>query len=444
MLPFPGLAVAMASGTFAVYFVYAALRWATLRSSSFDLAYFDQVVWNASQGHGFASSFAPYPFFGQHFSPALALFVPLYAIHPSPVWLLAAQSIALGAAILPLFALARTWLDVPSAAIACAAFALQLFVLRAVNYDFHTEVLAVPFVFWAVLGGARASRAGDLTLVLAGCMPMLCKEDGALVSLGVGFLGWAVFHRRAGILLMAVGVIYGLLVTVVVMPAIRNGVPQDLIARYGYLGSSVPGILLGVVTHPDLAIKHLLNPGPLSAVVLLLGGVAFLPLMRPIALAAAAPALLFALLSQRYQQQMLFDQYGIQSGPMVFIAALLGWARVRTLTPRFEFVRPALAGSTVLALALGAPSIGLGSLQAGRDAQSLAAAVPALASVDASDDLLPMLSERRSMGILGAPHREWVAVDASTPNGDLLAALPVHGYVMVGRWGRLSLWHEER
>lgn len=194
-VPLPALA--LAAGTSLSFFGYAWARWATLKSSAFDLAYFDQVVWNAAHGHGFMSSFAPYPFLGQHFSPALALLVPLYWIQPSPLWLLGVQSLALGLACVPLYLLARTWLDHRSSLIACVAYAAQLFVLRAVGYDFHTAALAVPFVFWAVLGAVRAGPTGDATVLLAGTAPMLCKEDGALVSLGIGFLAWAVFKRRA-------------------------------------------------------------------------------------------------------------------------------------------------------------------------------------------------------------------------------------------------------
>src|SRR5260370_21111878 len=173
--------------------------------------------------------------------------------------------------------------------VACVAYIAQLFVLRAVGYDFHTEALAVPFVFLAVLGAARASHAGDGVLLLAGVAPMLCKEDGALVSLGLGFLAWAVMHRRAGLVLMATSAVYGLVVTVAVMPAIRGGQPGDLITRYAYLGSSVPGVLLGLLTHPQLVLLHVFSPGSLIAVATLLGGLAFLPLPTPLPAPAPLP-----------------------------------------------------------------------------------------------------------------------------------------------------------
>ena len=439
----------MAAGVSLLFFGYAFARWLTLQSSAFDLAYFDQVVWNASQGHGFTSSFTPYPFFGQHFSPALALLVPLYWIHPSPLWLLGAQSVALGAAIVPLYLFARTWLSHRAALTACVVYAAQPFVIRAVGYDFHTEALAVPFTFAAVLGAVRASRSGDLAVVLAGSAAMLCKEDGALVSVGIGFLAFTVFRRRAGLVLSAVALVYGLVVTTEVMPAIRGGQPGDLVSRYAYLGSSVPHILLGLVSHPQVAALHILGPGPLSAVALMLGAVAFLPLARPLALVAALPSTVFELLSAHLQQSTLLDQYGLQPGPLVFVAAILGWVRISpALTawarrPAVTRYAHALLAASLLALLLAAPVPGLGSLDSGRDAMALASVVPPEAPLAASSGLATMLAERPSIAVLPAHEQEWLAVDGSTETAEFISGLSGRGYVELGRWGVMSLWRHE-
>ena len=441
-MPAMGLAAAVSLLSFG----YAFGRWVTVQSSALDLAYFDQVVWNASQGHGFTSSFAPYPFFGQHFSPALALLVPLYWIHPSPLWLLGAQSAALGAAVVPLYLIARTWLSHRAALIACAVYAAQPFVIRAVGYDFHTEALAVPFVFWAILGAIRASRSGDIAVMLAGATPMLCKEDGALVSIGIGFLALTVFRRRAGLVLFAVALVYGLVVTTVVMPAIRGGQPGDLVSRYSYLGSSVPQILLGLASHPQVAALHLLSPGPLTAVALMLAAVAFLPLARPLAILAALPSLVLELLSSHPQQSALLDQYGLQPGPLVFVAAILGWVRISPVLRAWFHGRaairfaPALLVPIVTALLLAAPVPGLGSWDSGRDAIALASAVPPTASVGASSGLATMLAERRTIAVLPVHEEEWLAVDGSTETVQFISGLSWRGYVEVGRWGVMSLW----
>ena len=438
-LPLPALTL---SGIVVFAFAgYAFARWATLQSSALDLAYFDQVVWNAAQGHGFVSSFAPYPFFGQHFSPALGLLVPLYWIHPSPLWLLGAQSLALGAAVVPLYLLARTWLDHRSSMVACVAYAAQLFVLHAVGYDFHTEALAVPFVFLAILGATRASGSGDSVLLLSGIAPMLCKEDGALVSLGIGFLAWAVLRRRAGLALMAASVVYGMVVTILVMPAIRGGQPGDLIDRYAYLGSSVPGVLLGLATHPQVALLHVFSPGPLVAVAVMLGGVAFLPLARPLAAVAVLPTLMLELLSSHVPQSTLLDQYGLQPGPLLFIAALLGWVRISPWLKASP--RAVLLAGTVMALVLAGQVPALGSWNNGAAARTLAGEVPPDASVSASSDLATMLAERESIGVLPSSGADWLAVDDSAETTEFVSGLPARGYALVDRRGALSLWRRQ-
>ena len=433
--------MALSGGVVVAFAGYALARWATLQSSAFDLAYFDQVVWNGAQGRGFMSSFVPYPFFGQHFSPALGLLVPFYWIHASPLWLLGAQSIALGAAVVPLYLLARTWLDHRSSMVACVAYVAQLFVLRAVNYDFHTEALAVPFVFLAVLGAARASRAGDGVLLLSGVAPWLGKEDGALVSLGIGFLAWAVLRRRAGLALMATSIAYGVVVTTLVMPAIRGGQPGDLIDRYSYLGSSVPGVLLGLVSHPLIALLHVFSPGPLIAVAVMLGGVAFLPLARPLAAVAAVPPLMLELLSSHLPQSTLLDQYGLQAGPLLFIAALLGWVRI-SRTVKVSPSAVLLAG-TLIAFVVAGQVPALGSWNDGAAARTLASEVPADASVGANSAVATLLAERESIAVLPSSQAEWLVVDGSVESTELVAGLPAQGYVLVDRRGSLSLWRRQ-
>ena len=311
---------------------------------------------------------------------------------------------------MPLYLFARTWLDHGSSMVACVAYAAQLFVLRAVGYDFHTEALAVPFVFVAVLGAARASATGDSVLLLSGLAPLLGKEDGALVSLGIGFLAWAVLRRRAGLALMATSVVYGLVITTLVMPAIRGGRPGDLIDRYAYLGASVPGVLLGLTTHPQIALLHVLRPGPLVAVALMLGGVAFLPLARPVAAVAALPSLMLELLSSHVSQSSLLDQYGLQAGPLLFVAALLGWVRI---APRLKVSpRAVIVGGTVLALGVAGQLPAFGSWDNGAAARMLASEVPPNASVGASSDLATMLAERDSIVALPSSRAGWLAVDA--------------------------------
>lgn len=453
----PWLAATLAA---AAFFAVAWLRFASYHSTAYDLAFFDQAVWNAARGTGLHSSFVSYPFLGQHFEPALYLFVPLYRLHATPLWLLGAQSLALGAAVVPLWALARRWLGSGSVgpAIACTAYLLQVGVARAVGFDFHTEALAVPFVFLALLGAARDDMR---LLLLAGAVPMLCKEDGALVTLGIALLALLVVRRRRATLALAgFALAGGALVVLVAMPHLRGGLPGDLVARYAYLGNTPGAVLLHLVTEPGVWLRHVAGAPAGPALLMALAAVGFLPLLRPLALLACVPALLLPLLADDAYQGGLRLHYALQATPLLVCAAMLGWRRSRAWLRGVARSSPAaatLAGSLATWLALsplpgghGPDAVDLSGVARGARIDVLLARIPAGASVAATGDLLTHLAERRSIAELPALQPpDWVAVDTrAAPSQQsraagyaaAVASLPSRGYVRVAGAAGVVLW----
>ncbi len=97
--------------------------------ASYDQGIFNQVFWNGAQGRFFQSSLSSalstnvvhqgefpsvsYHRLGQHFTPALLLWLPLYALFPSPVTLSVLQVTLITAAGLVLYLLARQHLETP-------------------------------------------------------------------------------------------------------------------------------------------------------------------------------------------------------------------------------------------------------------------------------------------------------------------------------------------
>src|SRR5438874_979843 len=59
-----------------------------------DLAIYDQIVWNTSRGRIFVSTLIQHAtnMLGDHFSPVVAAFVPIYWVWPDPRVLLVGQS----------------------------------------------------------------------------------------------------------------------------------------------------------------------------------------------------------------------------------------------------------------------------------------------------------------------------------------------------------------
>src|SRR4028118_181732 len=135
--------------------------------ASFDQGIFNQVFWNNLHGRFFQSSLSsslstnvvhsgeiPEVFYhrlGQHFTPALLLWLPLYALFPSPATLSVLQVTLVTAAGIILYVLARQYLQPPLAAMITASFYAANAIIGPTLSNFH-DVSQLPlFVFGLLL-----------------------------------------------------------------------------------------------------------------------------------------------------------------------------------------------------------------------------------------------------------------------------------------------------
>lgn len=388
-----GLAVASASlfagATFALALV---VRHRTYHSAAFDLAFFDQIVWNTSRGAWFETTFVPYNFAGQHFEPILLPFAALYRLVPGPETLVVAQAFALAAAAIPLY-LAGTivFRSRPPAAVFAISFLLLPQVHGAVLFDFHPEVMAPALLFAALAFAVR--RRVTASLIALGAT-LLLKEDLALAALGFGAIYWHLGHRRLAVKTAIAAMAYLALVSLV-MTFIRGGETSDLMGRYAYLRADSAAEWL---LTPLRIAGHLGTGGALAATAFALASVAALPLLSVAGL-CALPSLLLNGLTAHPEQSGLTLHYGIVPISMLVIAALLGIGRLP---------RPANnASAAVLAVAAGVAFIAGSPLGPFRfDASQFRSPdnasvrshalelIPPAASVSAQSGLLPHLSER--------------------------------------------------
>lgn len=296
-------------------------------SAAEDLAFYDQILWNTAHGHPFVTSFISYNYLGQHMQPALLPFALLYRIWAAPELLLVAGGLIAAVAVLPLYGVARRLLHHDgAAAVVAGLYLLSPYLHHATNFDFHPEQFAPLLVFlgygYVLDGRPRAAFAAFAPV-------LLCKEDTVILLIGVAWLCWLHRERRLALALAVTSLLWGSLITLVVMPHFRRG-PSDLEMRYGYLGRGVGGILVGLIVHPGRALGHLWIPAIGVTVLALVASVGLLPLLAPRQSLAAVPLLLFHLLSTHAPQMLLHYHYSLELLPLVWIAALHGLVRAQT------------------------------------------------------------------------------------------------------------------
>ena len=409
VLPRWQTSVVVASTLAAFFLLSAALvgQHRAFNSHGWDLAWFDQVIWNTANGRPFENSFAPWNFLGEHVQPILLLYALVYRIHPDVEILLISQVLIGALAAVPLYLGARKALASSTAAMFLVlAFLLARHFHNAMLFDFHPEVMAVMSIFAAF---AFLAHGKPYWAAAAMASAFLLKEDAALLALGIAWLFWLYGYRRHACVIVAVALVYFVVVTGVLMPHIRGdaGGPH---ARWSYLGESGPDIVLGAVAKPLTVTEHLTYDAPVEAIGTLVASQAGLPLASPASL-GALPLTVAHLLSLHESESGLQLHYGVLPFALTVVGTTLAVARLsRTrrvlrlgISPQATATTLAAAVlTTELVLSVISGPFGLkfdynhfqtsGHSAVVREALDL---VPSDVSVAAQSGLLPHLSQRQ-------------------------------------------------
>lgn len=302
-------------------------RHATFRSTDYDLAVVEQTLWKMSRGHGATSTLTAWNAFADHLSPILVPFAALYRLAATPLWLFAAQGVAIGIAYLAARPLARAagldedgW---PVRSLLVALF-LSPAIWNAVLFDFHTTTLAVPVL---MVGITAALRSHHRTMWL--CLGALCilRDDLAVAGAAFAVMGWRSDERagrRQRILLIA-GALAWTGAGTKLAEAMGSTRHWDL--RYGYLGDSAVDAALHLPSSLLALMQHLFVPENVIPVVALLLPLAFLPIGRPGWLALVGLLALPILAADDVNFRSPAFHYAAPLFPFLFAAAAATLAR---------------------------------------------------------------------------------------------------------------------
>jgi uncharacterized membrane protein len=399
-----------------------------LATQSSDLAEFDNLFFNALNGHPFRApaieaELADFSALKVHAEFILYLFLPFYALRPGPEALLVIQSVTVALTAVPIYALAARRLGEPAACVVACAFLLMPAVQQPNFYDFHFTASGMLFVASTLAladahlaarerGEAKLSSRLLIGTCVAFSFALLSRED---VSFGLGLLGLAIaasgaFRLGAGMLLSAT--LWFVVVKFWLMPRFGtmwfSDIYEDLKAQ-GYSGFDA--IVKTLLTNPVFALRKLFSESRLLYVLHLLVPLAFLWVRRPWLALAVLPGLPFTLLATNREPLVEISfQYVYHFIPYVFAASVLGLVYLKQRgTERFHAALVALA---IVSVAAGHQfgAIGNTSIVGGfsrkefsisseerervRDLRELAEAIPEDASVAATEHEGPHVSTR--------------------------------------------------
>jgi uncharacterized membrane protein len=378
--------------------------------SSYDLGIFDQAVWHLSRFEAPASSIRGYTnLLGDHFSPILALFAPLYWIAPRPEALIVAQAILLALSILPVLAYARRRLPERSAVMLAIAYGLFWGLQRAAAFDVH-EIAFAPLTVGVMI--LALDRRQWLAFAGAAIVLVLTKEDLIPLLVFVGLYLLVTGERRAGTILLASSAAAFAVIVAVIIP--REGV-----GAYGY-----ESVFADALQHPWRIPVQLVTPRVKAQTAFMwVAPFALLPLASPLC-TWLAPFAAERFLSSSPTHWGTIFHYSAPLAPIVAMAAADGLARVAGTiagTARRDRVIATAAACTIVLSAVLPGRQPLWQLLSPRatDAAALRqtandamATIPPDASVVAQASIAPHLAHRPAIYIL----------DAHAPSADFVIA----------------------
>ena len=434
-----GIVGAMALAFTIFFSAYLFARHDAYMTHAEDLGIMDQALWNTLHGAPLHQTICDrvtdnnclgdVSRLAIHFEPIMFLLSLLYLIAPSPKTLQFVQALIVASGAFPAFWLAMRRLRSPFAGtVFAAAYLLFPSLQAAVTDDFHAVTLSAAFLLFALYFMLSRNNIG---LIIACLLALSTKEE---IPLDVALIGLSivVLQRRArlGWGLVALSMVW-LAAELAIMHIASPLGQSPTVARYSQLGGSPGQVALYMLTHPVQVVRdYVLSPDRIVYLRTLLAPVAYLPLVAPLTVLIAVPALAINMLSSYAPMYSGIYQYNAEIIPVLIVAAIEGvailaglgaWATARVRSRlsaqtlrwprwamRFPLRRTLMMGLTLLVL--------LFALRAQRDhgytslakgftwpvvtahaqlANSIIARIPPDASVSAQTDLVPHLSQRR-------------------------------------------------
>ena len=346
-----------------VSFTLSCLRLLEFTATNWDLGIFQQGLWTTTHGYTFFEvgdweGYGSVSFLQVHPALVLYLLVPVYTLAPSPLTLLALQSVLVGLAAIPLYRIGLHVLGEPRRSVGLAMLYLAFApVLTANLYDFHLEALLplelfLVFLFWlqgrylwGLLAAGFAFVSLEVTpfyvaaIALYFLLPKLRSHPSANgISSRASPSWWKRYLAERSVrwglvLLVASGLAYLLLRGFEwwVLPGLLGVPPQPPVGTSSIVGPASPvGLGLTFTFTANLGVKL----GYWGLLVALLG---FLPLFSPRGLVLALPWFFFTMQSNHLAWVQLGYQYGFLSAIPLVLAAVTGLRRFEvSILPRLR------------------------------------------------------------------------------------------------------------
>jgi uncharacterized membrane protein len=314
---------------------YTVIQHLRLGTMSWDMAIFDNLMWNLIRGEWFKASpvLGPTGSHIQYHATFIAYaFAPFYAIYQHPQTLLVLQATLAGLGAVPLYLVARRRLGNGWAALPFVyAYIVHAPLHGPIFYDFHFITTAPFWVGW-VLYFYESER--KWLLALSFFLALLVREEVS-ASLSAVALFYLLSGKRPrwAIIGGLLAVVYFVAIKFIVMPHHRTEGADKETFSWIFIGLIAPGeegltgVVKTIVTNPIFTLMSLFESDKIVYFLKTFGPVLLLSLRHRLTWLFFVPAWLFTLLTTGYAPVIQTSfQYTSNYTPYLFFAAVVAVA----------------------------------------------------------------------------------------------------------------------
>ncbi|MFQ5494769.1 MAG: DUF2079 domain-containing protein [Phycisphaerae bacterium] len=293
-----------------------------------DIGHFAEELSNALAGRGLRSHSFDNIRLGWHFVPLMYALIPLYALWPSPVCLMAVSAVTTHIAAVPVYYLARRLSGrVAVAWMWAVAWLLLPSVSRLVychTYGFQMNNFTIPLIVVMIAATLTHRWKTACAMML---LVMSVRETAAAAVLGWGlYIACFTKRRWLGIAAAVIAVGYALLCVKILIPHFSAQGRFERLDMFGVMGNSLGELIHTAFSNPGLVVGRLLRVKAQLFILTLLVPMALLPLRGwRIALACLPTLLLVALLQGDDWLSIKFWHHA-SILPFLFVAGLAATA----------------------------------------------------------------------------------------------------------------------
>lgn len=307
------------------------LKYASFSYLDWDFASDTITLWNSIHGRMLYYPFLEEVIFGGHLYLIILLLIPLYAIFQHPMAILFLQSIFLGLAAYPLYALARLKLNKTFALAIGLAYLLYPSLGYINLFETHFEIYEIFFLFFSLYYFEKEDYKKFLIFVF---LASTCKENVSLVVFMFGI--YALLRKRSKkwvLVPSALGLTWFFLAIKFIIPYFAKDAKLYqggfiFSAYYHHLGNNISDMMKTIIIHPIAITKYAFTQRKILYLLKLFLPTGLLGFLSPTVLLITVPIFMQNLLSAAPTHAEIYFQYVALLIPFIFASTIYGCSKL--------------------------------------------------------------------------------------------------------------------